>query len=356
MFKKINFLIVAAILCGTLSSYAQEKTGRFPNYGNWFVEASGGINSVFNNRKLGEYGPAASLGLGKWLAPDAGVRLGLNGVKNGAPVDDDRWMYGKGSFLHFSVTGDLIWRPIDTFAGYDASRVYSLQPYARFSFLFTGADRPNNLEFGAGGGLRNVVKLGERISLVVDLAAVITREHAYRIAGQQAMGRFLAFPTLSAGFSINLGKQGFKKTVEIIREVPVEKIVEKIVEVPVEKIVEVEKAVKAEDPLSVGSIIVLFDIGKADLTLVERAQVEAFVKGLDVKNTKFIVTGQADKATGNADGNLELSKQRAQVVYDVLTGYCGVPAEHVSVKAIGDTANLGTPEVNRSVTVSAFKR
>lgn len=346
--KKIISLAALFMMCAAMLS-AQETIPAIPNPGNWTIEVGGGINSIFNAKKIEGVAPAVEVRIGKQLAPDAGVRLGFGGIQNAAPVNDAAWRGGRGNFLFWAIQGDLYWEPITTFAGYKEDRVYNLQPYARFEWLNTKETGVTNRELAAGVGLRNALRLNKRTSVYVDLSAVVSRELAYRTTGH-----YIAFPTLTAGFSFNIGKRGYKKIERVVetKEVPVEKVVEKIVE----RVVEVEKPAPAPKNAPVNSVIVLFDLGKADLQINERAKLEAFVNSLDMKDVKLIITGSADKATGNAANNMALSEKRAQAVWQALVGYCSLSPDQVTVKAVGDTANLGMPEENRSVTVAAYKK
>lgn len=347
--KKI-ITLAALLLTAAAMLSAQETIPAIPNPGNWTVDVGGGINSIFNPWKLEGVAPAVEVRVGKQLAPDAGIRLGFGGIQNAAPVNDAAWRGGRGNFTFWAIQGDLYWEPISTFAGYKESRVYNLQPYVRFELLNTKETGATNREFAAGAGLRNIVRLNARTSVYVDLSAVVGRELAYRTTGH-----YITFPTLTAGFSFNIGKRGFKKVERVVetKEVPVEKIVEKVVE----RIVEVEKPVPVKDESCIESTIVLFDLGKADLKLSERAKIEAFVDSIgSMKDVRLIIVGSADKATGNAADNMKLSEERAAVVRQALVGYCGIAPDQVSVKAIGDTNNIGAPEENRNVTIAAYKK
>ncbi len=76
-----------------------------------------------------------------------------------------------------------------------------------------------------------------------------------------------------------------------------------------------------------------------------------------VPKKKFNVVGYADKQTGSSDRNEQLSKQRAQNVYDVLVKQYGVPASQLVLGAKGgvDTMFLDKPQLSRSVIISEVK-
>ncbi|MDD4033092.1 MAG: OmpA family protein, partial [Bacteroidales bacterium] len=67
-------------------------------------------------------------------------------------------------------------------------------------------------------------------------------------------------------------------------------------------------------------------------------------------NEKFVITGHADKATGNPEYNQKLSEKRAQAVVDVLVKEFGVNSSQLEAKGVGDKENsFETPVLNRVV-------
>jgi outer membrane protein OmpA-like peptidoglycan-associated protein len=67
--------------------------------------------------------------------------------------------------------------------------------------------------------------------------------------------------------------------------------------------------------------------------------------------SKVLVTGHADKATGTAEFNQMISEKRAKVVKDYLISQ-GIAEDRITVKALGDTDNPYTekgdsPVLNR---------
>ncbi len=76
-----------------------------------------------------------------------------------------------------------------------------------------------------------------------------------------------------------------------------------------------------------------------------------------VPDKKFSVVGYADQQTGSAERNQQLSKQRAQNVYDILTKQYGVKASQLTTDAKGgvDTMFLGKSNLSRSVIISEVK-
>ena len=53
--------------------------------------------------------------------------------------------------------------------------------------------------------------------------------------------------------------------------------------------------------------------------------------------SKVVITGYADKGTGNAKINEKLAQKRSQMVADLLTNKFGIASSRISVDSKGDT-------------------
>ena len=68
----------------------------------------------------------------------------------------------------------------------------------------------------------------------------------------------------------------------------------------------------------------------------------------------YTISGYADAATGNAEINNRLSKERAQAVYNCLVNEYGVNAEQFTVESHGGVNNMfyDNPRLSRATIVS----
>ena len=101
-----------------------------------------------------------------------------------------------------------------------------------------------------------------------------------------------------------------------------------------------------------------FPINASKVSNHDQVNLEAvadMIKASDGK--KFSVTGYADRQTGNDRVNSELARQRAQNVYDLLTGKYGVSSSQLVLDSKGgvDVMYLGDPQMSRSVVISEVK-
>ena len=362
MKTKIILTLAALLAAFSLSAQENESIERFPSKGNWFIQIGGGMNTMFNNGKFGSFGAAIELSAGKWLSPDAAVRFGLHGISNSTFTGDKQWFGGEGNFYQLMGTADLMWDVITTFGGKKPTRIYSIMPYARVAALSLSTNNKSrgwNSELGLGAGLHNSFRMSERTSFYFELSAVASKEQAFRNEG-----RFILFPTATAGVTINLGKQGFRqqKVREIVKEVTVpcehpneinalKAEIQRLKDRPKEeKVVEKPAQVVREE---VRSMTVFFDLGKVDINGVEKDHLISFFDG-PTADGEISIIGLADSTTGNSEVNKRLSEQRAQAVKDFIVGKAGVKTKNiVRTSGLGETDAYGSrPESNRCVVVN----
>ena len=88
-------------------------------------------------------------------------------------------------------------------------------------------------------------------------------------------------------------------------------------------------------------LVVVFNIGKSNISKREYMNIEAMAKGIkENPNKVFTVTGYADKGTGSAEYNMKLSKKRAESVRDLMVNEFGVPASQLKVDYKGGVSNM----------------
>ena len=99
-------------------------------------------------------------------------------------------------------------------------------------------------------------------------------------------------------------------------------------------------------------MVVYFTIGKSTLSKTEKAHAEYAIKNIISRgeNVKFTLNGSADTGTGSKKRNEQLSKERAQTVYN-LVDELGVSRENITVVEWDGTERFATPELNRAVII-----
>ena len=395
--KVLKFIgiLAAASLLFSFNAFAQENNNRDENgavvrgpyvtngaFDNLFLGVGAGINSAIEKGfGLGKMGLATDLNIGKWFTPAIGIRGGWHGMfdssKSGA-ID-------KAAFNYFH--GDLLWNVSNTIDGYREDRFWSYIPYATTGLLIVGGNNgkftlKGNQEFASGIGLLNVLRLNERLGLTIDLGLLCARADAYGMEG--FIGRYCGLPSATLGLNFNFGRTGFDRLSSVMpvivplpfTEADYNALKEKVAALEKEnaelknKIADLESQLAPFKNLVDGQTYlfengrftaveakvttpatVYFDLGSAKISEREKAHLEFYANNVVEDDTQFVLTGSADKQTGNARINQKLSEQRVDAV-KALLGKLGANTANIETVAKGDTANqFDTPAKNRCVVI-----
>lgn len=341
------------------------ETNKFGD--NWFIGAGAGVNSWLGNGASPKAGVAVDAFVGKWITPTVGVRMGWKGLKDGASAKDG-YTIADEKFNYNSAHVDLLWNLSNLFSGYKETRTWNISVYPTFAYM----DAAKNKEFGAGIGMLNNFRLGNRVGLYLDLSALTTKAD---FAGISPRPTTLAgvLPSATFGLTVNLGKTGFKRhssVVPAIVPVPFTEAQYNDLQGKVNALEKENKDLKAQiedlknakpDTVTVskaGDLVspatLYYEIGSTKLSEREEAHLEFYVKNIleQAPDKVFVLTGSADKGTGTAARNQYLSEQRVNNVKKVLVEKYGIAEDHLIVKAEGSTNNrFGSAVLNRVVTI-----
>ena len=409
---KLLGVLAAASLFFSVSAFAQENANRDANGNvvrgpyetntwsdNWFVGGGIGLNSGINfGNGTGATAKAAGhnvplvvfpgLGLdayaGKWITPEMGLRLAWHGLS--VPRFDQ---FPQFFFLDYLFDLSSI---ID---GYQETRDWSFiaYPSAGLSAVIGGGHFDPAWALGLGAMAKKYAFLGnENLDMIIDarLIAVPDKE-GYNWADADATTRLkaISFPaSITWGVAYKFGKQGFKRSASIVPAVvPVpftaqqyEDLSGKVAELEKEnaelkdKIAALEKdnedlrnklASGQNYAYEEGKFVVVdsaagmkttlyFDCGSAALSAREKAHFEYFAENVNA-DTKLKVDGYADKQTGSAKRNQQLSEQRVKAVVDLLKK-AGASEDKIESAAHGASVQpFDNAAKNRVVTVEILK-
>ena len=371
----LGALAVASLFA--FSANAQENGNRDDNgnvvrgsyesnkfWDNWFIGVGAGVNGTAgSDMKFNIGGLAVDVNAGKWITPTFGVRAGYRGIKNGADFKKnvrgavDEWNQ---HFFHV----DALWNMFESIDGYKETRFYNLIPYAQFGYL--RLTDPKNNEFGAGAGLLNTFRLGERVDFVVDLSLVETRGAIYNYNGKKYAHLFSA----TAGLVFNLGKTGFVRhssVAPVVVPLPFtldqyNALQDRVNALEAENAALKNEiaALKAKTPdvvykdVAVATPATLyFDSNSAKLSVREKAHLDYYIENVLAKtNNKVQVIGNADKKTGTEAINNKIAGKRADVVADYLVSK-GIDESRIEKVNNGDKANVDIApfQLNRCVVI-----
>ena len=392
--KAIKFIgiLAAASLLFSFSAFAQEDANRDADgkvvrgpyvtngaFDNMFINLGAGVNSVLERSYgLGKMGLATDVTIGKWFSPTVGLRAGWHGIN----VTSKSGELNKAPY-HY-LHGDVLWNISNAIDGYKETRFWSFIPYVSGGLtLIKHHDlKVYDQEFGAGAGLLNSLRLGERVNLNIDLGVVLSRAQAYNMQG--FVGRYIGLPSATLGLQFNLGRTGFDRlssVMPVIVPLPFTEgqynaLKDKVAALEKEnaqlknKIADLESQLAPFKSLVDGQTYlfqngrftaveakvaspatVYFDLGSAKVSDREKAHLEFFANSVVDNATKLLLTGSADKQTGSSNGNQKISEKRVDAVKALLEKL-GANGSNIETVANGDTKNVfDTPAKNRCVVI-----
>ena len=378
MKKTITMILTAAavLLSGAATSARDGLPETDEFRGHWYIQVQGGVGQTVGETSFGSLiSPSAAFNFGYRFTPVWGLRAGISGWQGkGAvlgPTEVYRYSYLQGSV---DVTADIC----GIFSGYRAGR--SLSPYlfagvgvnggfnnseanslsGRFpedNLLWTGRSILPAGRFGLGTGIR----ITDAVHFNVEVNADILGDRFNSKRGSAVDWQLGAL----AGFTFNIGLKKGRKAEPVPSSAPVPVAVQ----MPepsepsepsrpgaAEPSSESVDSAESGEPSSAESAPqfnpvqedIYFSIGKSVIRPGEKTKLAEVVSLLESYPEAVItVTGHADRATGSAGRNLELSKERARNVAAALMDG-GVSGDRITVLYKGDTENpYSEPERNR---------
>ena len=365
---KKTLLAIAVLLLASGAMLGQEKEKSYDEFsGHWLITVQGGIGQTVGETSLGDLiSPAASLYFGYQFTPVWGLRAGLSGWQAMGAVVDARTSVYKFNYLqgNIDVLVDLC-----GIAGYRVSRAVSPYLFAGVGVngAFNNSDAQNlgprlpddNLlwggskvfpagRFGVGMGVR----ITDWLHFNLEVNANVLGDAFNSKKGSYVDWQLGAL----AGLTFRIGKLRKESPAEPepVEVVPV--AAEEPQPQPAPEPVPAAVAVAEAGPVQETGTLdfapvessVYFAIGSSELGDEARGKISV-VASLLVSNpgTRVTVTGHADRETGTAERNMELSRNRAENVAEALIA-AGIEADRITVAYKGDTENVSpVPEENR---------
>ena len=403
---KIFGVLAAASLLFSVNAFAQENANRDENgkvvrgpyetnkaFDNTFIAIGAGVNSTVPSIKepknWGGIGVAIDVNVGKWFTPAIGARLGWQGLQNNTKLGLTNQGIKAGDSYGFNYFhGDFMWNMTNTCVGYRETRVYNFIPYATMGVLnvskrtnILAGEAKNNWQYAAGFGIYNTFRCSNRVSIYINLQGLIGR--ASQVTNNA--GKFILYPSATAGLVFNLWKTNFDRhssITPVVIPVPFtteqyNALADKVAALEKEnaalkdKIASLEKELApvknlvngqtylyqngtftAVDVTPGAPLTVYFNCGSATISAREKAHIEYFANNVVKADTKIAIDGYADKQTGSAKRNQQLSEQRAKAVADLLKK-AGATESNITTNGHGATVQLfdGAAK-NRVVTVT----
>ena len=361
--KLFGILAVAGLLV-SFGAYAQEDNNRNEDgtvargpyltngaFDNTFIGLGAGVNSVIEKGYgIGKFGLATDLNFGKWFTPSVGARVGWHGLKNTSKSGE----FDKAAFNY--VHADFLWNLSNSFGGYKETRFWDIIPYASTGWVrmnyTSGKNRIHDNEWGLGAGIFNNFRLGDRISLFVDLGVVSIRGAVIPTYKGNVLDSktYSYLPSATAGLKFNIGRTNWDRHSSItpvpvvlpFTEAQYNALKDANARLEADKkalAAELEAARNAAPDtvyVKAGNLkaAFYFDLGKSVLSQKELNHLADFAEQL-AKGEKVTVTGSADSGTGSKAINEKLASKRAKYVTDQLVK-CGLSSDDITVETVFD--------------------
>ncbi|MDR1755392.1 MAG: OmpA family protein [Culturomica sp.] len=346
------------------AAWSEYETNRF--WDNWFISLGAGAQVYFGKADVKQdFGkritPAFDLSVGKWIVPTLGLRIQGSGFREKAVAGDRHAYYLTGgktkkgflkqSWKQYNIHGDVLINLSNWIGGYRSDRFYELVPYLGFGWMHA-CQKKGTTVLMAGAGLIHKMRISQTIDFNIEMRGMVFDK---KFAGEGG-AHPNAIGTLTGGFTFNLQKADFNRSsaalvmaedIELaaanqrLTKAEGELADERARNSRLENELTRERAKKPKVIVESAPLAIFFNINKTNVTAKEKVNLR-YAADVIKKNTNktYTIEGYADSATGTPEYNMELSRKRAQHVYDILTKEFGVNPNQLKIQAKGGVSDL----------------
>ena len=380
--KSVKLLMATAMLAiGSTAamaqaSYTDQDENEYQFQKHFFLDLQGGAQYTLGEAKFGDLlSPNLQLGLGYQFSPVFGMRFQINGWQSKGGWAGFRAKAGEApynadyKFKYVAPGVDFMFNLSNLLCGWNPNRVVNVTAFAGGGLnVAWGNDDVNNLAatlkslnaynleyIWDGTKVRPYGRAGIDVEFKVSKAVSIMLEGNANILSDKYNSKKADNPdwyfNALAGVRINLGKSYTKKVKPVEEPVPAPASKQEYVAPkPAPKPAPVEKKVEEirRD--------IFFTINSYKIAPAEDAKIREVVDFLN-KNTeaKVVVTGYADKGTGNDVINDRIAAKRAAAVVWMLTKKYNIPSERITEESKGARVQPFAENAENRVTIMIAK-
>lgn len=399
MKKSLLFLLTSLLTLFSTVSYAQETlsitevytqsdsgkplrwsglvTNRF--WDNWEISAGFGssaldINSIGGSLEPGNFWKRnswnANIAVTKWLNPIVGARLQFD-IGQYQNYSNASSVYGNDIYQtpYLFAHGDFMINLSNWIGGYKERRVYSAVPYVGFGYTLmswtSGSVGQRNDEFAFTAGTLNKFRVSRQFDIQLDLRSWFfpTRDLPEQIRQGSDSSVAMAF-SASVGLAYRFNKRGWDRAftpadvsgyIALVEELNADLLAAAVLYEDAQKhltqlksengtlcadLDECRKAPRTikEEVVATDGVL-FFNIGTASLTPYAQATLDTYIAAIKGSNSPLTITGYADKETGSAARNEQLSRERAESVKAYMVDR-GIAQSRITTSWVGDTVQL----------------
>lgn len=376
-----KLLIVLAFASVSLCSMAQDadpvqkysvSTNSF--WSNWFIQVGGEWNAWYSGQEHGSglskspvkgfrSNPGVALAIGKWFTPGLGLRTKLQGIW-GKQVNPNPLRTDVGN-KYWTLNEQVLFNLSNMLYGYNPNRVWNFVP-----FLGAGVSRSmsyNSYAIGLSAGVLNQFYVSRKVAINLELGWNRLEndadgfDHSTGDRGWDSHDNNLY---AEVGLTFNLGKASWDKTPDVdaikaLSQSQIDALNAQLNDANAEnarlkKLLAEQKAPAAKEFVTT-PVSVFFNINKANIaSKKDLVNVQAIAKYAKDNDSKLLVSGYADSATGKPAYNQQLSEKRAATVADELVKM-GVNRDNITTKGNGGVDELSPVSFNRRATVTVVE-
>lgn len=324
---------------GYKTNFKKNKAGD-----NWFISIAGGASMLFGdengNANFGDrLNFAPQFSFGKWFNPYLGFRTQLNGgvIHGFEGRNAEEMQHNKYMAAHI----DFLWDVTNFWAPYNEKKVFRLIPwvglgYAQRFKTTESVERSRTESPTLNAGILTAFRLSNRVDLNVELQGSLLNEQFNRVSMHHLCDGLVQ---LSAGLTFKLGKTNFEvlepMDYDLLNDLngqinrlraENDELSKRPVSCP-----ECKETVE-EIVNNVVDNVVFFRLNSSKIDKNQQINIYNTAEFIKANNTPIKVIGFADKKTGKADYNMQLSEKRAKAVAKELIDKYGISSSQITVE------------------------
>ena len=377
MKKLLIVLAFAGVSMATMAQDADpvEKYSVATNsfWSNWFIQVGGNWNAWYSAEEHGmdlakspfkkfRSNPGAAIAIGKWFTPGLGLRTKLQGIWGKSVTDDNN----AGNCNKYWVLNEhILFNVSNMLCGYNPSRVWNFIPFVGGG---VGRSMTHNLyAMDLSAGILNEFRVSRHVAINLELGWNRFENDIDGVLGTNGRRGWDSHDNNfygEVGLTFNLGKATWNKVPDVdaikaLSQAQIDALNAQLNDANAEnarlkELLANQKPV--EQPTAVKEFVttpvsVFFNLNKTNIaSQKDLVNVQALAKYAKQKNSKVLVNGYADSATGKPAHNQWLSEERAKTVANELVKL-GISRDNITTKGNGGVDELSPISFNRRATV-----
>ncbi|MBQ7822657.1 MAG: OmpA family protein [Bacteroidaceae bacterium] len=331
---------------------------------NMYISLGAGTQTFFtdhwntgDNSGNSKFTLAMNFAVGKWFTPYIGGRISAMGgaLHYAWPMQADVMTHMR----YFGFYGDMTFNLSNLIWGYNPDRFFSIVPFAgigyNYAFKNTGTHE-KTYAFPVSGGLTLNFRLSHYVDFFIEGRANILGDHFNGVTGGRQVESIVS---AVGGFTYKFGRDRFKAYDPYGEQVVINDLNNKVNQLraaldqcqsrecpPCPEAVIVQETAVVEPCSQQLTSAVRFSINSSKISDEEAVNIYNIAQWMnDNPDCSITVAGYADKETGTAEYNMQLSQKRAEAVKKILIDTYKIDPTRIQTTA-GGSATQPYPHNN----------